>query len=546
MTYQDTARPGREADSFDVVGSVRSLAEAVRHHKLMVAACVATTLAITTLYVFVWPPIYQSEAMVAAERDQDPARDAFYSSWSFFRKEDARTELELMRSGSVLKELIHRENLKYEDVYHPFTSQLAYFWETSWPGRGYKTVKESLFGNEDMAGITPEQADFGRTIRDLYEGISIETVGEANVARVRMKGPSRRVSAITNTLLDVYMEKRSEHHLGEARQAFEILKKEAERARQDLQEVAERRVAFLQEHKLVFDLQKETQEVKNLVELEGSIANTRIKVASLHASLVDVDKQLVQEPPTQKISAVKEQNVLRESAKLKKLELQNQLALTLNRYREDSPEVIELKESIGRLDVIIDATPETVEKSATEGLNSVHQQLLTSRSTLRSELEGHNASLKAMETIGKEMRDRLSMVPDVQNRLKQLDSAYGTAQEKFQALLVKLSQVDVNLATAKATPPSLRIVDYAVPPSSRWWPRLKILYPVALLVGLLLGVAAAQIKRLAGGRVRRNSWGRRTGDALIYGHLVVATYGHSLKVILPGEAEASGEAEAGS
>ena len=68
MTYQDTARPGREADSFDVVGSVRSLAEAVRHHKLMVAACVATTLAITTLYVFVWPPIYQSEAMVAAAR----------------------------------------------------------------------------------------------------------------------------------------------------------------------------------------------------------------------------------------------------------------------------------------------------------------------------------------------------------------------------------------------------------------------------------------------------------------------------------------------
>ena len=66
MTYQDTARPGREADSFDVVGSVRSLAEAVRHHKTLVAACVVVTLAITTLYVIVWPPVYQSEAMVAA------------------------------------------------------------------------------------------------------------------------------------------------------------------------------------------------------------------------------------------------------------------------------------------------------------------------------------------------------------------------------------------------------------------------------------------------------------------------------------------------
>ncbi|HNH36692.1 MAG TPA: GNVR domain-containing protein, partial [Rhodocyclaceae bacterium] len=328
--------------------------------------------------------------------------------------------------------------------------------------------------------------------------------------------------------------------------AFEILKKEAERARQDLQEVAERRVRFLQENKLVFDLQKETQEVKNLVELEGSLANTRIKVASLQASLVDVDKQLAHEPPTQRISVVKEQNVLRESTRLKKLELQNQLALTLNRYREDSPEALELKESMGRLDTIIEETPEIVEKSATEGLNSVHQQLLTSRSTLRSELEGHNASVRAMEAIGKEMRDRLSLVPDVQNRLKQLDNAYGTAQEKYQALLVKLSQVDVNLATAKATPPSLRIVDYAVPPSSRWWPRLKILYPVALLAGLLLGVAAAQIKRLAGGRVRRNTWGRRTGDALIYGQIVVATYGHPFKVVLPGEAESPGEPGAAS
>jgi len=40
-------------------------------------------------------------------------------------------------------------------------------------------------------------------------------------------------------------------------------------------------------------------------------------------------------------------------------------------------------------------------------------------------------------------------------------------------------------------------------------------------VGLLLGLMAAQIKRLAGGRVRRGYWGRRTGDAPLYGSVAV-------------------------
>jgi hypothetical protein len=95
----------------------------------------------------------------------------------------------------------------------------------------------------------------------------------------------------------------------------------------------------------------------------------------------------------------------------------------------------------------------------------------------------------------------------------------------------------VSAVTTKAAIPSIRIVEYATAPSQKSWPKPRVLYPAAVIVGLLLGVAAAQIRRFAAGRVRRGFWGRRGGDALVYGVVGAAPDWSPLAVQAPKQAD---------
>ena len=519
MNARTQAGPSRpyDPDTFDIVTSVRALSEAARYHWRLILVTSALTVALAALYSHLWPPIYQVEATIMAESDTDQARDSFYSNWNWFRKDSARTEIELMMSGGVLKEVIKRENLKYDDVYHPFMSHLGYLWEKSWPGQAYKSVKAWLLGPDESDLQDPATAELGKTLQDMRAGIQINPVGETNIGLVRVKGPSRQVADVCNTMIKVYLEMRGERHTQEARQAFDTLSIEAEKSRRELDEIARKRVAFLEGNALTFDLQRETQEVKSLTDLEANIIAARMKIANLEGTRDEIERLLAKEAPTTRLSSVTELNAVRENANLKRLETQSQLILTQGRYREDSPEVQELRETLKRLDTLIAGSAEKVEKGSTEGLNAVHQQLVANLNATLSDLRGTRASMVSMQTSADKLRNTLQRVPSLQSDLRALDRIYAVAAEKYQALLAKRAQVEVSMATAKAASPSLRVVDYASPPASKWWPRAKILYPGALVVGLVLGLLAAQIKRLASGRVRQGYWGRRTGDAPLFG-----------------------------
>src|SRR6478735_117258 len=127
-----------DPDTFDVRGSLLSVYRTAILEWRMIAVTCAVVLVVVAAYAIWWPPIYQVEATLMSEGDRDTARDSFYSGWSVFRKDDMRTEGELFSSAPVLKEVIEREKLTYDDIYHPFGSHLAYLWQKSLVGRAYR------------------------------------------------------------------------------------------------------------------------------------------------------------------------------------------------------------------------------------------------------------------------------------------------------------------------------------------------------------------------------------------------------------------------
>jgi uncharacterized protein involved in exopolysaccharide biosynthesis len=523
----------RGPDTFDVLASVRSVTESARRHRLVVLFTCLLTLGIVGLYVYMWPPVYSAQTTLMVERDTDPVRDSFYIGWNVFRKDDARTEIQLMASGPVLEEVVKRENLTYDDVYHPFLSHLTYIWEKSRVGRTYRALKRQWLGAEDTAGLTQAEIDRGRTIVDLHAGISVEPVEESNVGRITVKGPSRKVANIANTLVDVYLADRQDRYYQEAGRALSILNEEASKADDELKGIESQRLAFSIQNSLIMDLQKESLELSKLTDLESQIASTRTRIATLEASLKELDRQLSSEPQTKTTSTMYEVNAIREAGKMKRFELETTLIQVRNKYREDSPEVTEIKSALARLDEVIAEASEKVEKATTEGLNSVQQDLLSKRNAAITELEGLRAGLAVMERTADGLNTRMTAVPELQAQLRTLDREYTLSQEKFKEVLAKRAQAAVSLVTARTTMPSMRAVERAVVPIEKEWPKPKYLFPGAMAVGLIVGVIMAVFMSYAGGRILREQIGQGWGAAPLYGTVGVLADRRTLPVVIP-------------
>ncbi|MCB2001875.1 MAG: hypothetical protein KDH91_16590 [Rhodoferax sp.] len=523
------SRPRRDADSFDVRGSVRSIIDAAQLHRLLVLAITALTVLVVIVYLVVWPATYQANATIMGERDVDSSRDAFYTGWNVFRKDDHRTELELMTSGPVLAEVVRKLDLSYDDVYHPFSSHLSYLWEQSWVGRNYRAVKAMIWP-PDPDAPRPEDLEFARTVVDMHSGIRLDPVNEAIVGNLVVRGPNRRVAEIANAIVDTYLEQRSLRYQKEAQQALDVLNPEVERAAAQLHELERQRVEFANKNGLSFDLQRENQELKALTEMDTMMATARVKVAAMEAGLAELKRQLAVEPATQKTATVYEADAIRESLRVKRLDLQTTMLTMRNRYREDSPEMAELRNNLAQIDAMLAGTAEKVEKANTVSINTTQQNMAATANNMRAELASAKASLVAMETAASRLRARVAHVPALQSKLREFDRELTLATEKYNQLAIKRAQATVSAVTTRAAIPSIRIVDYATTPSEKSWPKPKLLLPAAVVVGLMLGIAAAQIKRFAAGRVRRGFWGRRGGDALVYGVVTAATDWQPLSV----------------
>jgi len=526
MTEGNSTNGYRDPDTFDVKTTLVGISEAARHHKGVVLGTCVMMLGLATLYVYAWPPIYVAHSKLMAE-GADYSRDAFYGGWDVFRKDDPKTEIELMTSEPVLKEVIETDHLTFDDVYHPCLSQLTYFWQKSLPGRMYHAVKVRLFP-EAPSGLTPQEIELVKTMVDLRASASVEPLGETNIGNLTLKGPSRRVAQIANTLVDVYLKQRTARHFEEAQRSHDALKNELALAGKELESIETRRKEFAEKNGLSFDFQKENLELTKLTELETNIANAQAKIAELQASLHEVEEQLATEPLMQTTSVITQLNSVREAEKTKRLDLQTALIQARDHYREDSPEVQEIERDLAKLDAMLVAEPARVEAATTQGVNLLHQDSISKRDALRTELAGTRSGLEAMRATAAVLRARIAAVPALQTTLRDLDRELASSADRYHAIEEKEAQATASLVTTKTAMPSLRVVEYASPPAEVWWPKTKMLYAISLLIGLILGLFAAMIRSSFDGLVRREHVAQGRRAMPLYGTIAVGGRGWPL------------------
>lgn len=492
-----------QADSFQLGSTLGQLSRAIRTRWWLVLVSSIASTGLVALYLWIWPATWQAEVMVAVDSETDMQRTAFYTGWNTFRREALNDEGTLMIAPPMLREVQEKLNLRYEDMWHPFTSYATHLWGESWIGQNYRKVKAWVFGKEPQT-FPPELLERYKTLSDFAASVSVAQVGDANIGLLVVKGSNPRVAETANTLVETYLVRRRERYVEEARGAYESLKSETDRVRAELLALDKEMREFRTRSGAVLLFEKDRAEIGQFLALRGSVAELDAGIAQNESMLAVLDRQAQEEG-----ALLRSDRLFREdAAKQRLVQLEPMLANAREKYQPGASEVRELERQVANAQAELAAersAPAVVRNSAR--VSESYEQLTSRRAGIESTLAGLRAARRQKVAELERLGQLVNAIPEKQQVSQDLERRQRQLEGTYHSLNERLTQAAVSMASAKSAPSAMRIVERAATPTRPKAPNTKLLVAAGVVLGALLGAVGALLLDLLNQRVHRGALG---------------------------------------
>jgi len=454
---------------------LQSIKDGLRARLKVILGLTLLTFALTALLTWLTEPTYVSAANLLLKKERvdapvTPEQTLITSPEHILTEEEINSEVEVLRSPSLLAEVVERLHLEKE-----FERRA-----------GLLSRVGSLLGNPPLSAPARAQVKLEREI-------SIDPVKKSNVIRVSYQANNPEFAArVVNTLCKVYQERHAQLSRPEHGGNFFAEQANAARAKLDEKDAALRRVSPLPNTQLTTQ-QIETQ-LRQLNEFEAALRNTRTALAESEARIRTITAQLQTEPAR----LVSEERVTHRTApeairsQLFALELKRTELLT--KYQPSHRLVQDVERDLAQARRLVEqAEAAPAETMSVTSLNTLRQRLTESlaaeRSTLASLREKERylagnvgeyaARIKQMGERGYEQR-RLERERELADNAYQLYSKKGEEGRLSEELD---KQGIVNVRVAEAARPAFKPIS----------PNVPLNLAMGLIGGLILGLAAAYV-----------------------------------------------------
>jgi len=501
MYQQEAIAHHPEADSFQFEGAFHTITQAVKGYKWVVLATILTTTLLVGAYIWIWPPVFEAEVMVAVDSDKDVQRTAFYQGWNIFRKDGLTEEGVLITSPQVLREVMRRLDLRYEDVYHPFSRYAIHLWTQSWVGRHYRKFKDWILGKEvNPRAPTPEEIERFKVLSDLKSSISIHPIAESSIGVLAVRASNQRVADIANTIVQVYLEQRRDRFTEEARHAHASLSEEAGKTQAEIDALDRQIRKFRLDSGAVLLFEKDRGQIGQYLTLRGSLADLRAVVAENRAALKVIDAQLAAEA-----GSLRSDRMFKEDAHKDRLpKLETALLAARQSFQPTSREVRDLEEQIREAQLAIAGNAQSVVVRNSAKVGDNYEVLLAKRLTAEAALQGAMSAIESKKEDLASMSQLLDKIPEKMQVNHELERQQSTLESKYAGLNAKLAVAAISMATARSAPPAMRVVEPAQVPEQASAPQTKLLLAAAAFAGLVVGIIVALLLDIAHKRVTRH------------------------------------------
>jgi capsular exopolysaccharide synthesis family protein len=435
--------------------------EVVWKRRVLVLVCVVVATAIAVLNAFLATPLYRSTVSINVERDRGSPVDLgnqnqVYPDW--WNPEFLPTQVRLMKSRAMAERVVKRLNL----AEHPDFSVA----QTQVPR---STVKGAPVKPSESE---PDPQAMARLSSTVLGGIEVNPVRGTSLVELSYVSSSRKLAAdVANAVADAYIDWVSEAKYSAVGQASQFLTTQIEQIKSELDE-AERRLQAYGRQKDIVSVDPNTnvtlQKLETLTKDYSQAMADRVSKEARYNEMQTAKPEAIADSLSGGLVSQLHNDVLR---------LEREYADKLNTFKPEWPAMQQLKSQIIKTKQHeVTVIQETVAK-AREQAKAEYQMALRKEEGFKQVLNTQKS--EAMTLSGNAVE---------YNNLKVEAS---TKRTLLDVLLRRQSEMEIASRFTGRRESSIRIVDRALEPGSRFRPSYRRNATLGLFLGLAAGLGLA-------------------------------------------------------
>ncbi len=452
-------QPVRDAadEPIDLMGYWRVL----RKHRWLVLSTLATVLLATTVLTLLSTPIYRATTSLQIDRealkvvdfegDQRPVENG--SGTDFYQ-----TQYELLHSRALAQRVVSQTGMLKDPAYQrmhggsPFARLLGRDAADSGaaPARGAAGVAAANRGAVDT----------------LLNAMTIEPVRNSRLVRVNVDSPDPVLAArLANAVADGFIASTLERRFDASTYAKNYLEDRLQQLKVKLEDSERELVQFAEKERIVNGTEGQSLSGQNLGELNTSLAQAQAQRIRAQARWNQARSASGASLPADMLAG----SIIR-TLQERRAQLMAQYQDNLRVYKPAFPLMLQMKGQIDEVD------------------KQIANELVSIRASVKAE---YDAAAAQEQLLTGKMGEVRNDVLDLQNRSIRyniLKREVDTNRQLYDGLLQRYKEIGV---AGGVSTNNVSVVDRAEVPTSRYKPSLSSNLSMALLGGLLLGIALA-------------------------------------------------------
>lgn len=434
----DTPRPEMHLSEYWAVVLKR------RHLVLLVIALVLGAVSAMTL---LQRPTYRSTAVINVEKDRGTPFDlngqSFYDMW---QPEYLPTQVRLLTSREIAERAVDRLNLTNNPEFNP--------------GGATRTTDRGAVDARTRVALT------------VQGGLEAVPVRGTNLVQLSYEGVNPKLAAdVTNAVADAYIDWNLESKFNVLGQANRFLTAQSEQLKSEIDGLEKQLQAYGRKNDIVSTDPDQNVTLQNLGSLNKDYSDAvadRVAKEARYVEMQNARPDAIAEPLS---------NGLISSLRADQAKLEREYAEKLNLYKPEWPAMQQLKAQIDKGRQHLNSVINDTVSKARENARNDYMTARRREDSLKSVLQGQKNEAMTMNSNAVEY-----------NNLKvEID----TKKSLLDALLKRQAETEVSSRLRGERVSSIRVVDRALPATSRYRPSYRRNAMLGLFLGVVLGLGLA-------------------------------------------------------
>ncbi len=321
----------------------------------------------------------------------------------------------------------------------------------------------------DNPGLQLKNSDGEKlSVDDFLKNLSVNSILSTDILEVSYTSENPEEAAkVVNTLIKNYLENNLVVNKAEAVSAKDFLEGQLPKVQDSLKKT-ETEIRQLKESNEFVAPDEDTRAlIEGLRELQAEISKAQGEMASADSRADYIRNKLgLTAEQAVVLTTVSQSPEVRETiAKLQSAE--SELAIAQARFTPNSPNVIELKEQISSLKKLLGTQTVSIGGEAAKGIidkiktGEIQQQLTTELINLEASNFGLKKQIASLTQIEQDRRSRIKRVPELEQKLRQLNRELDSFESTYKVLWQQLQTVRI---AESQDPGNVRVISNAIVP----------------------------------------------------------------------------------